>query len=151
MAIRQWGRSLKLWKRFENLTAQTSPNHLCALQVGPKPPKSDIAKKTLAQIFEIQVNLIWANLDYSCHLRSVGNSNFHGERSKRIALTQMYSKRSPDRNAGTPAPENQEAHTFCSHQENLDHVCMCIANRPSSGHASPNEGINYPGKRPQTV
>ena len=28
-----------IWKHSENLPPQTSPNHLCALQVGAKPPE----------------------------------------------------------------------------------------------------------------
>ena len=104
----QCGLSFRLRKHSKNLPPQTSPNHLCALQVGPKPPKSDIAKKNIGTKLSSRANkLIWIA---SCHFRRVGNSNFHGDRSKRIAMSQMSSKRSPDCIATSAAPKAKHPH-----------------------------------------
>ena len=126
---------MRLWKHSEHLAPQTTPNHLCALQVGPKPPKSDIAKKnTGTRLSSRAKKLIWIT---SCHFRRVGNSNFHGDRSKRIALSQMSSKRSPDCIATSGAPKQRHPHNaasktmFAHTLQTSPHLYMCLQTRES--------------------
>ena len=99
----------------------------------PKPslclPKKHF-KKTHSFYIRADNVLIRADLDHSMLFqKSWRKSNFHEDRSKRTALSQMYWKRSPDRNTTTEATKSKVP-TFCCQHENFDHVCTCTAYKP---------------------
>ena len=111
-----------LRKHFENLPPKTSPNHLWALQVGA------IDTKLLDS-----GDMSWFGL---LHFISEELATATFMETKETALSQMYSKRRPNRNASSAAPKSK-ALTFCCHHYDLDldildHVCACTAYKPSS-------------------
>ena len=99
---------------------------LCSTSAAKASKKWHCKKITGTKLLD-RADMSWFGLITSCHFERVGNSNFHGDRSKGIARSQMSSKRSPDCIATSAAPKSK-ALTFCSHHENFDfgHLRACL-------------------------
>ena len=90
----------------------------------PKPslcfPSGAKASNTGTKLWDTSgADMSWFGLITSCHFERVGNSNFHGDRSKGIARSQMSSKRSPDCIATSAAPiKGMKMKTQQNHNKN---------------------------------